>query len=140
MSAPQEIRFTDGAAYERFMSPWSRSAGALFLDWLARAPDQNWVDVDCGNGAFTELILAKAAPASICAIDPSPAQIESAREKIRNQRVTFSTGDAMALPFEDARFDASVMALVLFFVPDARKGAAELARVTRPGGGVASYT
>jgi len=46
----------------------------------------------------------------------------------------------MALPYEDARFDVAVMALVLFFVPDPNKGAAELARVTKPGGVVASYT
>ena len=39
----------------------------------------------------------------------------------------------MALPFADASFDAAVMALVLFFVPDPAKGVAEMARVVRPG-------
>src|SRR6187402_48411 len=57
MSSPEPIKFTDGAAYERFMAPWSRSAGALFLDWLAVDPGLTWVDVGCGNGAFTEMIL-----------------------------------------------------------------------------------
>lgn len=140
MSSAQPIRFTDGAAYERFMAPWSRSAGALFLDWLAQQPGQAWVDVGCGNGAFTELILAKTAPSSVCAIDPSEAQIASARQKILAARVEFAVGDAMKLPYDDARFDVGVMALVLFFVPDPHKGAAEMARVTRPGGVVASYT
>lgn len=46
----------------------------------------------------------------------------------------------MALPYDANRFDVAVMALVLFFVPDPRKGAAEMVRVTRPGGTVASYT
>lgn len=46
----------------------------------------------------------------------------------------------MALPFDSARFDVAIMALVLFFVPDPHRGAAELARVTKPGGVVASYT
>ena len=45
----------------------------------------------------------------------------------------------MALPFTDASFDAAVMALVLFFVPDPAKGVAEMARVVRPGGLVAAY-
>jgi len=45
----------------------------------------------------------------------------------------------MALPFETDRFDAAVMALVLFFVPDPAKGVAEMARVVRPGGTVSSY-
>jgi SAM-dependent methyltransferase len=140
LSSPQPIKFTDGAAYERFMAPWSRSAGSIFLDWLAPGPGLNWIDVGCGNGAFTELILAKAAPSSVCAIDPSEAQIAAARQRISAKQVELSVGDAMTLPYDDARFDVSAMALVLFFVPDANKGAAEMVRVTRPGGMVASYT
>jgi SAM-dependent methyltransferase len=122
------------------MAPWSRSAGTLFLDWLAPAKGLAWVDVGCGNGAFTELILARSAPSSVCSIDPSEAQIAAARQRLPAKQVEFSIGDAMSLPYDDARFDVAVMALVLFFVPDAKRGAAELARVTRPGGLVASYT
>ena len=140
MSSTQPIKFTDGSAYERFMAPWSRSAGALFLDWVAPEPGRAWVDIGCGNGAFTELILAKAAPSSICAIDPSDAQVSYARQKISGKPVEFAVGDALALPYADARFDAGVMALVLFFVPDPRKGVSEMVRVTKPGGIVASYT
>ena len=46
----------------------------------------------------------------------------------------------MAPPFDDDTFDAAVMALVIFFVPDPRKGLAEMVRVVRHGGIVASYT
>nr|AWM00910.1 class I SAM-dependent methyltransferase [Bradyrhizobium amphicarpaeae] len=140
MASPEPIKFTDGAAYERFMAPWSRSAGALFLDWLAPEAGQSWVDIGAGNGAFTELILAKSAPSSICAIDPSDAQIEVARQKLPAKQVELSIGDAMVLPYDANRFDVAVMALVLFFVPDPRKGASEMLRVTKPGGIVASYT
>jgi ubiquinone/menaquinone biosynthesis C-methylase UbiE len=45
----------------------------------------------------------------------------------------------MALPFDAARFDAAVMALVLFFVPEPAKGVAEMNRVVGPGGTVAAY-
>jgi SAM-dependent methyltransferase len=45
----------------------------------------------------------------------------------------------MALPFPADRFDAAVMALVIFFVPDPAKGVAEMARVVRPGGIVCAY-
>jgi SAM-dependent methyltransferase len=140
MPLTQPIRFADGAAYERFMAPWSRSAGVLFLDWLMQRNELAWVDVGCGNGAFTELILATAAPSSVCAIDPSEAQIAAARQRISQNQVKYSLGDAMTLPYNNARFDVAVMALVLFFVPDPNKGAAEMARVTKPGGMVASYT
>jgi len=140
MSSPEPIKFTDGAAYERFMAPWSRSAGALFLDWLAVDPGLSWADVGCGNGAFTELILARSAPSHVSAIDPSDAQIAAARQKLSAKQVELSIGDALALPYEPAKFDAAVMALVLFFVPDPKKGVAELVRVTKPGGIIASYT
>jgi SAM-dependent methyltransferase len=45
----------------------------------------------------------------------------------------------MALPFPQGRFDAAVMALVIFFVPDPAKAVAEMARVVSPGGIVAAY-
>ena len=51
--AESQIRFEDGAAYERAMGNWSRRADSTFLDWLAVPPGLKWVDVGCGNGAFT---------------------------------------------------------------------------------------
>jgi ubiquinone/menaquinone biosynthesis C-methylase UbiE len=45
----------------------------------------------------------------------------------------------MALPFPADRFDATVMALVLVFVPDPAKSIEEMVRVVRPGGTVATY-
>ncbi|WP_345946860.1 class I SAM-dependent methyltransferase [Bradyrhizobium sp. 197] len=105
-----------------------------------QARSLTWVDVGCGKGAFTELLVAKSAPSSVCAIDPSDGQIATARRKLSAKQVEFSIGDAMALPYDVNRFDVAVMALVLFFVPDAHKGASEMVRVTKPGGMVASYT
>jgi ubiquinone/menaquinone biosynthesis C-methylase UbiE len=53
--------------------------------------------------------------------------------------VRFGLGDAMALPYADDAFDAAVMALVIFFVPEPARGVAEMARVVRPGGSVSAY-
>ena len=122
------------------MVPWSRSAGAIFLDWLAPTAGQMWADIGCGNGAFSALVTERAAPAHICGIDPSDAQVSFARQQLANKPVELTVGDAMALPYENARFDFSVMALVLFFVPDPQRAVSEMARVTKPGGTVASYT
>ena len=55
------------------------------------------------------------------------------------ERRTFLVGSAMALPYADDAFDAAVMALVLFFVPDPATGVAEMARVVGPGGSVSAY-
>jgi 2-polyprenyl-3-methyl-5-hydroxy-6-metoxy-1,4-benzoquinol methylase len=68
--ADQSIRFDDGAAYERFMGKWSQLAGETFLDWLAPQPGLRWLDVGCGNGAFTEMLVERCAPVSVQGIDP----------------------------------------------------------------------
>lgn len=133
------IRFDDGAAYERFMGVWSRRAGDAFLDWLAPGRGERWLDVGCGNGAFSALLAERLSPGRLDGIDPSEAQITYARERAMACPAAFRTGDAQALPYAEAAFDQAVMALVIFFVPDPARGVAEMARVTRPGGTVSAY-
>jgi ubiquinone/menaquinone biosynthesis C-methylase UbiE len=135
----QQIRFEDGAAYEQMMGTWSRLAGDIFLDWLAPPTGLRWIDVGCGNGAFTELLIERCAPAEVQGIDPSEGQLVFARTRPAADLAEFRVGDAMALPFSADRFDAAVMALVIFFLPDPAKGIAEMVRVVRPGGLVAAY-
>ena len=134
-----QIRFTDGAGYERMMGVWSRSAGDIFIDWLAPAKGLRWVDIGCGNGAFTELLVDRCAPAEVQGVDPSEPQLAFARTRPASRLAQFQVGDAMTLPFPDSLFDAATMALVIFFVPDPAKGVAEMARVVKPGGTVAAY-
>jgi ubiquinone/menaquinone biosynthesis C-methylase UbiE len=135
----QPIRFIDGEAYERGMGPWSQLVGEVFLDWLAPQPALRWIDIGCGNGNFTELVVQRCAPSETQGIDPSEAQIAFARTRPGARNATFHLGDAMALPFDAGQFDAAVMALVLFFVPDPAKGVAEMVRVVAPGGTIAAY-
>ena len=135
----ERIVFEDGAGYEKMMGVWSRLAGEVFIDWLAPAPGERWLDVGCGNGAFTELIVDRCAPASVHGIDPSEAQIAYARSRPAGRTATFQVGDAMALPFGAGAFDVAVMALVIFFVPDPAKAVGEMKRAVRPGGVVCSY-
>jgi ubiquinone/menaquinone biosynthesis C-methylase UbiE len=134
-----QIRYDDGAAYERYMGYWSRLAGEMFVNWLASLPGLRWIDVGCGNGAFTELLVERCTPAEIQGIDPSEAQLAFARARPAARMAEFRRGDATALPFSADRFNAAVMALVIFFVPDPTKGVAEMVRVVRPGGTVATY-
>ena len=135
----EPFRFDDGAAYERHMGTWSRFAGDVFLDWLAPQPALRWVDVGCGNGAFSERIVERFKPTEVQGIDPSEGQLAFARTRPAARLAKFRQGDAMALPFPDSSFDMAVMALVIFFVPDPAKGLSEMARVLRPGGTMAAY-
>lgn len=139
MNEQPQVRFDDGAAYERMMGIWSRIAGHIFLDWLKPRSGLRWVDIGCGNGAFTELIVERCAPAEVQGIDRSEGQLAFARTRPAARVAQFARGDALALPFAPGQFDAAVMALVIFFVPDPAKGVAEMARVVAPGGTVAAY-
>jgi ubiquinone/menaquinone biosynthesis C-methylase UbiE len=134
-----EIRFDDGAAYERYMGVWSQLAGKAFLEWLAPQSAQQWLDIGCGNGAFTEMLVESCSPSTIDGIDPSEAQLVYARNRLLLSTAEFQKGDAMTLPYADNSFDISVMPLVIFFVPDPAKGVAEMVRVVRAGGIVTAY-
>jgi ubiquinone/menaquinone biosynthesis C-methylase UbiE len=131
--------FADGKAYERLMGRWSRLAGMKFVDWLAAPKNLRWLDVGCGNGAFTEVLIERCAPASVVGVDPSEGQLAFARGRPGTKGAEFRVADAQALPFPDNSFDAAAMALVIVFVADPVKAARELARVVRPGGIVATY-
>ena len=133
------IKYEDGQAYERGMGVWSLLTGQDFLEWLAPVPGLRWIDIACGTGAFTELIMQRCAPSEIQALDPAEAQLVYARQRSGSSGATFIEGDAMALPFEDGRFDAAVMALALNLVPDPSKGVSEMVRVVRSGGTVSTY-
>jgi len=131
--------FTDGHAYERLMGRWSRAVGEEFLDWLTLPKGLNWLDVGCGTGTFTEIVIDRCAPTSTSAIDPSEGQINCARSGPVASQVTFRTGDAQSLPFADDVFDVAAMALVINFVPDGAKATAEMKRVVKPQGTVGAY-
>ncbi|MGB9367042.1 MAG: methyltransferase domain-containing protein [Xanthobacteraceae bacterium] len=135
-----EVKITFDAAddYERFMGAWSRSIGERFLAWLDAPAGGRWLDVGCGTGAFSELILRSAAPASLTGIDPSAEQIAHVRKHLAGH--TFEVGDSMAMPFGENAFDVVASALVFHFIPDRAKAFAEMKRVLSAGGLVGGYT
>jgi SAM-dependent methyltransferase len=135
----QDTYFTDGAAYERRMGRWTRAVGAIFLDWVAPPVGARWLDIGCGTGVFTELVLDTCAAATVVAADPSAAQIAHARSKPLAARADFRVADAQTLPFPDGSFDVVASALVINFIPDRPRALAEMCRVGCPGGLVAGY-
>jgi SAM-dependent methyltransferase len=131
--------FVDGEAYELVTGRWSRIAGEIFLDWLALPFGLRWLDVGCGTGAFTEIVLKRGGPRALSGIDPAKDQIGFAKKRDGAERIDYRIGDAQSLPYGDQEFDVAVMALVIGYLPDRLKAMAELRRVVRPGGTIATY-
>jgi SAM-dependent methyltransferase len=131
--------WASGDAYEPYVGRWSRLLAREFLAWLDVSPGRRWLDVGCGTGALAQTILAVAHPAGVMGIDASEGYVAYAREQVADPRADFRRGDAQALPFEPASFDAAVSGLVLNFLPQPERGVAEMARVTPSGGLVAAY-
>jgi ubiquinone/menaquinone biosynthesis C-methylase UbiE len=139
MSEHQPPKFFDGGGYEKMMGRWSLVAGARFLEFLQPDQEISWLDVGCGNGAFSELLFKQARATRVDGIDPSDGLLQTARTRLDGYPAVMTQGDAQSLPYGDNQFDASVMALVINFIPDPAKAVAEMVRVTKPGGSVSSY-
>jgi SAM-dependent methyltransferase len=140
MAEPEKsIVWADGDAYEKFMGQWSRLSGLDFVKWIAPDSGLKWLDVGCGTGAFTSIVLEGCSPGLIVGIDPAEVHLADAKLRVMDDRVEFRVADALALPFGDDEFDIAASALVLNFVPDQGKMVAEMARVVRPSGTVAAY-
>ena len=108
-------------------------------DELAEAldivPDERVLDVACGSGNAA-LAAARRAWGNTVGADFVPALLERGRERAAAERlaVEFVEADAQALPFEDASFDVVLSVFGAMFAPNQEKTAAELLRVTKPGG------
>ena len=139
MKTGYEAVFRDSVAYERFMGRWSRLTGKLFVDWLQIPPQRSWLDVGCGTGAFTGVILERCDPKAVIALDSSEQHLAYAKSRIRDERADFRVGDATAIKAKDHAFDVCTAALVLNFISQQSKALAEMSRVVRPGGTVAAY-
>ena len=140
MDAPQSADiWASGDAYEPYVGRWSRAVAHQFLAWLAVPGGGRWLDVGCGTGALSGVILDVASPREVTGIDRSAAYVAYARSRVPDPRARFEIGDAGALPFTAGLFDAVVSGLVLNFVPDPVSAVTEMTRVVQPAGTVGAY-
>jgi len=95
------------------------------------------LDVACGSGNMT--LAAARLGAVATGVDYVGSLLERAAERAAAERLdaAFAFGDAEDLPFADASFDATTSVMGAMFAPDHERAAAELVRVTRPGGTIA---
>lgn len=100
-------------------------------------PGERVMDLATGTGITA--IAARERGAKVTAVDLTPELLEVARSKAQAagyDDIDFREGDAEALPLPDAAFDVVLSTCGHMFAPDQPQVAAELARVTRPGGRV----
>ena len=99
------------------------------------------LDVGCGPASITADLTERVAPGRVVALDAAAGALEAARATLRerglSEQVEVTSGDVMALPFEDASFDVVHAHQVLQHLADPVGALAEMRRVTRPGGIVA---
>lgn len=125
-----------GDAYDSFMGRYSRPLAEAFANTIDLSPGLAVLDVGCGPGALTGVLVERLGGQSVTAIDPSASFVEACAA--RHRGVDVRIGRAEQIPSPDGRFDVAVAQLVLHFVSDPDTAASELRRVVRPGGTVAA--
>ncbi len=139
MSESLKPNWASGDLYEPYVGRWSRLVAREFLAWLDAPSGLDWLDVGCGTGAMTQAIAGRCNPRRLAGIDPSAGFLDFARQRLSETGAELQQADAQNLPFGVSEFDRVVSGLVLNFVPDQPRAAAEMARVARPRGEAALY-
>jgi SAM-dependent methyltransferase len=147
-------RASPRATYEPFSNePIYVEANRAFVARQDLAPVRRFLDLACGTGTVSALLLAASPTAHLNGIDLDPQQIELASERFRalgyevrrgldltSERVsgrpvlTFAAGSADELPFPDGTFDCVTIANAIHLMPDKERFLRAVARVLRPGG------
>ena len=127
---------TSADAYDRLVGRYGVQLASALIGFARVEPGMRALDVGCGPGALTAALAGRLGTANVAAADPSEPFVEACRTRVPGVEVV--EAGAEALPFIDGTFDAALSQLVVNFMSDAEAGVREMARVTRPGGVVAS--
>lgn len=125
-----------GATYDAFMGRYSRSLAHRFADAAGVQRGDTALDVGCGPGALTAVLVDRLGVDAVAACDPAAGFVDECAA--RHPGVRVEVGRAESIPFETGQFDHAMAQLVLHFVSDADRAAAEMARVVRAGGRVSA--
>ena len=130
------MSWTDPDAYQLFMGRWSELLATPFL-FVADIPsDGRVLDVACGTGVLSKALADVGA--QVVGIDASEGYLEGARRHRSHPNIAYEHGDIRRMRFDKGAFDAAVSTLALDVIPETEQVVAEMQRVTRPGGVVAS--
>ncbi|MEM7488829.1 MAG: bifunctional demethylmenaquinone methyltransferase/2-methoxy-6-polyprenyl-1,4-benzoquinol methylase UbiE [Pseudomonadota bacterium] len=106
------------------------------MDWLAPRPGQRLLDVAGGTGDIAFRFLDRAAGAEAVVLDLTEDMLAAGRSRAEaeGRALDWVVGDAMALPFTDATFDAYTISFGIRNVTRIADALSEAYRVLRPGG------
>ena len=123
-------------AYGLFTGRFSEPLAHEFADFVDLAAGQRVLDVGCGPGALTEVLVQRLGVSGVSAVDPSEAFVAAARARLPGVEVRRASAED--LPYAEGTFDVALAQLVVHFLADPVAGLREMARVTKPGGVVAA--
>ena len=147
----QRLMLSRGLAlvYQRF---WRPIGGRMLMGWggpdtseehrmalemLAIESGDRVLDVACGPGNFTGSFGSAAGEGLAVGVDASASMLAVAARENQGANVAYVRGDAHALPFRDAVFDAVCCFAALYLIDEPMRALAELIRVLAPGGRLA---
>ena len=112
----------------------------LIRKWCGVRDGMRILDVGCGTGFFTRLLVQGGEAVSAVGLDQEEPFIRYARDASAGLPIEYRVGDALALPFEEASFDLVASHTFFTSISDPEKAMAEMKRVLKPGGRIASVT
>ncbi len=124
------------SAYGAFMGRFSEPLSQEFVRVADLAPGARVLDVGCGPGALTAVLVDRLGADHVAAVDPSAPFVAAVGDRLPG--IDVRRAAAEDLPFADDSFDAALAQLVVHFMADPVAGLREMGRVTRPGGAVAA--
>jgi ubiquinone/menaquinone biosynthesis C-methylase UbiE len=138
MKPTMKDSWESGDPYEYYMGRWSLLVAESFVEWLSPSYGLNWLDIGCGSGALSEVIINNHKPATLTAIDQSEDFVRTAQKRL-GRRAHCRVGNALSLPMDESSVNIAVSGLVLNFISEPKKALFEMMRVTKAGGTVAVY-
>jgi len=126
---------------QQAVHPFIREVAERSMEALDLQQGERVLDVGCGTGVFLPAVAARVGrEGRVVGLDHSETFLREARARIvdagLDDVVSFVSGDAQSLPFEDHTFDAAHTERVLMHLADADAAMREMRRVVRPGGRV----
>src|SRR3954463_11118246 len=103
-------------SYDRFMGRWPQPLAGELVGLVRPQPGQRALDVGCGPGALTTVLIDRLGAAAVSAIDPSAPFVSATRSQFPDADVR--QGAAESLPFDADVFDLVLAQLVVHFMAD----------------------